>query len=331
MRMRGLVAVVVLSLLPAAAGAHERKITFTLDFIALGRHAPWYVPIAKGYYKQEGLDVTVIPSKGTADAIKNVDAGVAQIGFIDVPSLVAGGGAAAAVKMVAVNYQKPPYCVFSLNPGANVTSPKDMVGLEFGSSTASFMPRIAMAFMKMHGLDSSTLRVVNIDGASRVPMLAARKVQSIDQFVMSEPGIRRAVKDGEAKCMLFGDHGLDIYSNGIGVREDFLQQNPEVVRGFIRAALRGWKDALANPEEAAKLQVQYVKALDPALIVDELKILRRLAITPETEKQGLGTMNREKMQRSVDFMNNNVDIQGRKLTLDDIYRPGFLPTPPIRP
>jgi NitT/TauT family transport system substrate-binding protein len=331
MRMRGLVAVVVLSLLPAAAGAQERKITFTLDFIALGRHAPWYVPIAKGYYKQEGLDVTVIPSKGTADAIKNVDAGVAQIGFIDVPSLVAGGGAAAAVKMVAVNYQKPPYCVFSLNPGANVTSPKDMVGLEFGSSTASFMPRIAMAFMKMHGLDSSTLRVVNIDGASRVPMLAARKVQSIDQFVMSEPGIRRAVKDGEAKCMLFGDHGLDIYSNGIGVREDFLQQNPEVVRGFIRAALRGWKDALSNPEEAAKLQVQYVKALDPALIVDELKILRRLAITPETEKQGLGTMNREKMQRSVDFMNNNVDIQGRKLTLDDIYRPGFLPTPPIRP
>jgi NitT/TauT family transport system substrate-binding protein len=331
MRMRGLVAVVVLSLLPAAGGAQERKITFTLDFIALGRHAPWYVPIAKGYYKQEGLDVTVIPSKGTADAIKNVDAGVAQIGFIDVPSLVAGGGAAAAVKMVAVNYQKPPYCVFSLNPGANVTSPKDMVGLEFGSSTASFMPRIAMAFMKMHGLDSSTLRVVNIDGASRVPMLAARKVQSIDQFVMSEPGIRRAVKDGEAKCMLFGDHGLDIYSNGIGVREDFLQQNPEVVRGFIRAALRGWKDALSNPEEAAKLQVQYVKALDPALIVDELKILRRLAITPETEKQGLGTMNREKMQRSVDFMNNNVDIQGRKLTLDDIYRPGFLPTPPIRP
>ena len=200
----------LLCLLPVVAAAQERKITFTLDFIALGRHAPWYVPITKGYYKQEGLDVTVVPSKGTADAIKAVDGGLAQIGFIDVPSLVAAGGVAAAIKIVAVNYQKPPYCVFSLNPGANVTTPKDMVGLEYGSSTASFMPRIAMAFMKMHGLDSSTLRVVNIDGAARVPMLAARKVQSIDQFVMSEPGIRRAVKDAEAKCMLFGDHGLDI-------------------------------------------------------------------------------------------------------------------------
>lgn len=331
MNAKAVVAALVASLLPLGAAAQERKITFTLDFIALGRHAAWYVPITKGYYKQEGLDVTVIPSKGTADAIRAVDTGIAQIGFIDVPSLVAGGGAAAAIKMVAVNYQKPPYCVFSLNPGANVTTPKDMVGLEFGSSTASFMPRIAMAFMKMHGLDPSTLRVVNIDGAARVPMLAARKVQSIDHFVMSEPGIRRAVKDAEPKCMLLGDHGLDIYSNGIGVREDFLQQNPEVVRGFIRAALRGWKDAMSNPEEAAKIQVQFVRALDPSLIVDELRVVRRLAVTPDTEKNGLGAMNREKMQRSVEFMNNNVEISGRKRTVDDIYRSGYLPTPPILP
>src|SRR5438067_1318414 len=109
--------IAALALSSMCAVAQERKITYTLDFIALGRHAPWYVPIAKGYYKAEGLDVTVIPSKGTADAIKNVESGVAQLGFIDVPSLVAAGGAAAAVKMVAVNYQKPPYCVFSLNPG----------------------------------------------------------------------------------------------------------------------------------------------------------------------------------------------------------------------
>jgi NitT/TauT family transport system substrate-binding protein len=326
-----LLAALIVSLLSAAAQAQERKLTFTLDFIALGRHAAWYVPIAKGYYKAEGLDVTIIPSKGTADAIKNVDGGVAHIGFIDVPSLVAAGGAGANVKMVAVNYQKPPYCVFSLNPGANVSAPKDMVGLEFGSSTGSFMPRIAQAFMKMHGLDPSTLRVVNIDGAARVPMLAARKVQSIDQFIMSEPAIRRAVKDAEPKCMLFGDYGLDIYSNGIGVREDFLQQNPEVVRGFVRAALRGWKDAMSNPEEAARIQVQFLKALDQSLVVDELKIVRRLAVTPDTEREGFGAMNRDKMARTVEFMNNNVEIQGRKLTVDDILRTGYLPNPPIKP
>jgi NitT/TauT family transport system substrate-binding protein len=185
--------------------------------------------------------------------------------------------------------------------------------------------------MKMHGLDPSTLRVVNIDGSARVPMLAARKVQAIDLFVMSEPGIRRAVKDAEPKCMLLGDHGLDIYSNSIGVREDFLKQNPEVVRGFVRAALRGWKDALANPEEAARIQVQTLKALDPQIVVEEVKIVRRLAVVPDVEKNGLGAMNRDKMKRTVDFINANVEVQGTKRTVDDIMVEGFLPKDPIRP
>jgi NitT/TauT family transport system substrate-binding protein len=321
----------VAALAPGVALAQERDVKFTLDFIALGRHAPWYVAAAKGYFKQEKLNVQIIPSKGTADAIKALEANTSEFAFIDVPSLVAGGSAGGSIRIVAVNYQRAPYCVFSLNPGANVTQPKDMVGLEFGSSSASFVPRIHMAFMKMHGLDSSTLRVVNIDAPARVPMLAARKVQAIDLFVMSEPSIRRAVKDAEAKCMLLGDHGLDIYSNSIGVRDDFLKQNPEVVRGFVRAALRGWKDALANPEEAAKLQLQTLKALDQDIVVEEVKILRRLAIVPDTERGGFGAMNREKMRRTVDFINANVEIQGAKRTVDDIMVEGFLPKDPVRP
>ena len=126
-------------------------------------------------------------------------------------------------------------------------------------------------------------------------------------------------------------HELVALLNGIGVTEEFLQKNPGVVRGFVRAALRGWKDAMSNPEEAAKIQVQFVRTLDPSLIVEELRVVRRLAVTPDTEKNGLGAMNREKMQRSVEFMNNNVEISGRKRTVDDIYRSGYLPTPPILP
>src|SRR5438046_9632749 len=69
------------------AQAQERDLKFVLDFISLGRHAPWYVALGKGYFKDEGLNVTIMPSKGTADAIRTVATGGAEIGFIDIPSL----------------------------------------------------------------------------------------------------------------------------------------------------------------------------------------------------------------------------------------------------
>src|SRR5437868_1088087 len=237
-------AVIAACLQSAAAQAQERDLKFVLDFISLGRHAPWYVALGKGYYKEEGLNVTILPAKGTADAIRSVAAGVTELGFIDIPSLVAAGSAGGAIKIVALNYQKPPYCVFSLNPGANVTEPRQMANLELGSSTGSFVPKIWAAFMEMNKVDSKTLKVVNIDPASRVPMLAAGKVQSIDLFIMSEPSIRRAVTNAKPVCLFAGDYGLDIYANSIGVTDEFLTKNPDVVKKFVRASLRGWKDAL---------------------------------------------------------------------------------------
>ena len=114
--------------LPAGAQAQERDVKFVLDFISFGRHAPWYVALGKGYFKDEGLNVTILPSKGTADAIRTVVTGGAEFGFIDIPSLVAAGSAGAPVKIVAANYQKPPYCIFSLNPGANVDERQEAGG-----------------------------------------------------------------------------------------------------------------------------------------------------------------------------------------------------------
>jgi NitT/TauT family transport system substrate-binding protein len=311
--------------------AQERDVKFTLDFISLGRHAPWYVALGKGYYREEGLNVTILPAKGTADAIRSVAAGVTELGFIDIPSLVAAGSAGAAIKIVAVNYQKPPYCVFSLNPGANITEPGQMANLELGSSTGSFVPKIWAAFMEMNKVDSRTLKVVNIDPASRVPMLAAGKVQSIDLFIMSEPSIRRAVSNAKPVCLFAGDYGLEIYANSIGVTEEFLDKNPEVVKKFVRASLRGWKDALANPEEAARIQLQYVKALDPEIIKEELAIVRRLAVTPDVEKNGFGWVALERMKSTVDFINKNLEVPGEKLSAEKIFRPGYLPETPIRP
>lgn len=337
LRRLGLSILVVLGLLPVAMGnrasaAELTDVTFSLDFIVLGRHAPWYVALAKGYYKEEGLNVKIIPGKGSAQVMQAVESGIADMGFVDVPSLVLGRAAGSTIKVVAVNYQKAPYAIFSLDPGANVTKPADLEGLTLGSSGASFVPRIHKAFMKMHGLNPDKLKVVNVAPPARIGMLVRDKVPSIDFFIMTWPGIKRAAgKNRNVRALLLGDFGLTLYSNGIGAKQEYIKKNPTVVKGFVRAALRGWKDAMDDPAEAAMLQKKYVKALKKQITIEELAILKNLAVTPDTKKHGFGWFSPAKMKASRDFMVKNTVIKGTPPKAEDLYLTGFLPATPILP
>src|ERR1700724_4066539 len=66
------------------------KLVLSLDFNPLGRHAPWYAALAEGYFRGGGLEASIIPSQGTAQTVRAVQSGLANIAFVDVPSVVVG-------------------------------------------------------------------------------------------------------------------------------------------------------------------------------------------------------------------------------------------------
>ena len=309
------------------------KLTFSLDFIPLGRHAPWYAAIAEGYYKDEGLDVSIIPSQGTAQTIQAVEAGTAQLGFTDVPSLVLARANGAKLKMVAVNYEKAPYAIFSLDPGANVTNAKQLQGLTLGSGAGSFTPKVIAGFMKQHGLDPDKLTISNIAPPARATALLSGQVPAIEFFVMSKPGLEAAAKDkGVAlRTFLLADHGLTLYSNGIVATDDYLAKNADLVKRFVHASLRGWQFALHNPEKAAQDQIKFVPSLNLKTSVAEIGVVKGLAVTPATEKNGLGWFDPGEMKASLDFMVKYVGVNGTPPAASDIYATGFLPSPPVKP
>jgi NitT/TauT family transport system substrate-binding protein len=307
-------------------------ITFSLDFIVLGRHAPLFVAIEKGFYKEEGLNVTMIPAKGTAAAIQNVESKVAQLGFIDVPSLVIARAGGSTVKVVSVIYQKSPFTIFSLDPGANVTTLKDLEGLTVGSHSGSFISNIVKALMRKNGLDPNKLEVTNIEPSARVAMLVARKVPSVDFYIMTKPGIERAAEGAKVRTLLLSDFGLDLYSNGIGATEAFLKENPDAVKKFVRATLRGYQHAFKHPAEAAALQRRTAKALQDDITVEELKIVEDLTVTPDVRKNGLGWFSPDKMKSSVEWVVENGGFPKENAPkLEDVYATGFLPERPIMP
>jgi NitT/TauT family transport system substrate-binding protein len=340
-RLNGLVltalsALTLVSALPRQAAADDKpltKITFSLDFIPLGRHAPWYAAIAEGYYKEEGLDVSIIPSQGTAQTIQAIEAGTAQIGFTDVPSLVLARANGAKVKMVAVNYEKAPYAIFSLNTGANVTQAKQLEGLTLGSGAGSFTPKVIAGFMAQHGLDPKKLTISNVTPPARATALISGQVPAIEFFVMSKPGLEAAAKakGAELRTFLLADHGLTLYSNGIVATEDYLTRNRDIVKRFVHASLRGWQFALKNPKKAVEDQIKFVPSLDLAKSVAEIEVVKGLAVTPAVEKSGLGSFDPAEMKASLDFMVKYVGVGAKPPAATDLYATGFLPASPVKP
>jgi NitT/TauT family transport system substrate-binding protein len=317
------------------AHAQDQKltdITFALDFIILGRHAPLFAALENGYYKEEGLNVKFIPTKGTAEAIQSVEGGVSQLGFIDVPSLVISRANGSTVRVVSVIYQKAPFTIFSLDPGANVTTLKGLEGLKVGTGAGSFVSNIAKAMMRKNGLDPDKLETINVEPAARVAMLASGKIPSVDFYIMSKPGIDRAVTNAKVRALLLADFGLDLYSNGIGAKESYLKENPEIVKKFVRATLRGYQFAFKNVKEAAALQRNTAKALNDEITIEELKIVEDLTVTPEVKKNGLGSFTAAKMKSSVDWMAENGGFPKEKAPKpEDVYANGFMPEKPILP
>jgi NitT/TauT family transport system substrate-binding protein len=315
-----------------AQGKPLTDVTLNLDFISLGRHAPWYVALAKGYYKEAGLNVKIVPGQGTAQALQALETNVAQFAFSDVTSLViARSHGASTAKFVAMNYQKAPYAVFSLDPGANVTTPEKLQGLEIASGAGSFTPKVIEGFMKERKLDPSTVKYVNVDGSARVGMMVSGKVPAVETYIFARPGIERSLKGPKLATLFFADHGLELYSNGLLARDAYIKSHPEIVRAFVQASLRGWKDALANPAEAARLEAEYVKGLNPDVVVAEIGILKELAVTPDVKAHGYGAIDPAMMKKSLDFVVNNIGIQGTAPAVNAIYTTEFLPKAPILP
>lgn len=336
-RLRGLllgaVAIAALPGLPVHAQAPSpalKPVTLSLDFIVLGRFAPWYVAVAKNYYRDVGLDVKIVPSQGTAQAVQALEGGIAQFAVSDLAGLVvARTQGTSTAKMIAVVYQKSPYAIYSLSSGANVTRPEQLQGLEIASGAGSATPKIIIGFMRDKGLDTSKVRFTNIDGSARVGMLLSNKVPAIETFILAKPGIERTAGAGKVTTFLLADHGLDLYSSGLLTTEAYLNGNSDIVKAFVRASMMGWRDALANPQEAAKLMTDQVKALQPEAVVSELQIVRDLAVTPDVKAKGFGTIDRNRFAAGVDFLAQNVDIAGTKPAVDAMLSLEYLPQPPV--
>src|SRR5262245_58776866 len=265
-------AAVALALAGLPANA-QTPIKFTLDWVFQGPTSPFLVALEKGYYKAEGLDVTMDPGQGSAGAVQRVATGAYQIGFADVNALIEYNAKNPGKEILCIfmAYDFPPFGVYALKK-SGIKEPKDLEGKKLGAPVFDASFRLFPAFARKNGI--AKWEHVNLTPQLREQSLVQGSVDFISgHYFSSMLDLKaRGVKFEDIVAMRYVDYGMDVYGNGIIVSPQ-MAQNDKAVQGFIRATVKGWKDVIADP----KAGLAAAKKRDP--LIDEALELERLEIS----------------------------------------------------
>src|SRR5215813_9025794 len=305
--------------------AAQTPIKFTLDWVFQGPTSPFLVALEKGYYKAEGLDVTMDPGQGSAGAVQRVATGAYQIGFADVNATIEynAKNPGKEVLCVFMAYDFAPFGVYALKK-SGIKTPKDLEGKKLGAPVFDASFRLFPAFAKKNGI--SKWEHVNLTPQLREQSLVQGSVDFISgHYFSSMLDLKaRGVAFEDIVAMRYVDFGMDVYGNGIVVSPEMLK-NETAVKGFVAATIKGWKDVIANPQ----LGIDAAKKRDP--LIDEKLELERLKIsletnilTPFVKANGMGDVDPERFARSVKLVSEAFGLPAPPAP-DKVFTNKYLP------
>ena len=293
------------------------KATLQLNWFHLADHAPIYIALKKGYYAEEGIDLTVVRGAGSADSAKKVDLGQAEFGISDAPTIVTAISKGANLKIVAVVFDKAGNNVF-FKKSANIREPKDLIGKKIAAPPADSHRVLWPAFAKVNNLDESKVTMVNVKPEGKQAIVAANEVDASFDLYTSYAIWEKVLGKGQVGNLLWADWGLPIYGHTYFVNTELIAKNPKLIERFLRATHKGWRDAYADPAAAMDAMTAAVPGLDREALLATMPQIMDLCITERSKKNGIGWIEPEIMQKTMDitFAGGKMD---RAVKLDEAY------------
>jgi NitT/TauT family transport system substrate-binding protein len=289
----------------AALGAHaETKVKFALDWRYEGPAAPFTVALDKGYFKAEGLDVTIDTGAGSRESIPRVAAGTYDIGAGDVNSLVRlrDENPSIDLKAVFMIYDAPPFAIVG-RKSKGVTDVRSLAGKKLGAPAADGAYAQWPIFKIVNNLDESSMKFENVGFPVREPMLASGAVDAVFGFSFSVYlNLKsRGVPVNDISVILMRDHGVELYGNVLMVSPKFAKAHPEAVKGFIRALVKGTRDTVADPAAATATVIKRNDVAKQEVEKERLDLaLAQNIVTPWVKANGYGGIDKARFARSID-------------------------------
>jgi len=264
-----IIALAILTLMPIACSRADEgltPVTFMLDWVPNTNHTGIFVAQAKGYFKEEGLDVKII-QPGEVRPEGAVASGAADFGISFQEIVTLSRADKIPIVSVAAVLQHNT-SGFASAAGKNVKSPADFEGLTYGSFGTPFEAPTLEVLMKCSGADFKKLKIVDIGFSDPLALIAAGQIDLAwifygwQGFQAQQQGVALNV----AMMEDYFDCIPDYYTPVVIASESTIAGKPEVVRAFMKALSRGYDFAAKNPAESAEVLLASVPELDPALV-----------------------------------------------------------------
>jgi len=295
-----------------AAGTTEkdkkdlREVNVVLDWYPNAIHTFLYTAIERGYYEEEGLDVQIRFPSNANDALSMVAAGKAEIGMYYQQDLIqAVANQKAPIRSVGAIVQSPLNIILSLKD-KNITSPKDMVGKTIGYGGTVLSESLVKCMMESVGADASDVKMVDVGFDLMSSMTTGNVDATIGCLVNHE--VPQMEEEGfELNYFPVSGYGIPNYYEEVFLTNNkLLEEEPEVVAGFLRASKKGFDDFKADPDGClAILMNNQNEANFPLTQSVEEQSCKTLLPLMETADAEFLSQTEECWQENIDWMLEN--------------------------
>jgi NitT/TauT family transport system substrate-binding protein len=318
------------------ASAHaQTKIKLVLNWKYEGPQGMFFLAQDRGYFKQEGLDVTFDQGNGSGAAVPQVANGAYDMGFGDINALIelAAKKPDEAPVGVYMIYNRPPFTVV-VKADSPIKTAADFPGRKIGGPANDGALKLFPALCATAKIDCSKVEITNMQPNLREQMLMQGQVDAAFGYVNT---IRFSAKlsgidpDKQLRFIKYDEYGMDLYSNGIIVSRKFVKEHPEAVKGFLKALNHGIKDAIADPKAAIDAVVAREPLVKPDIERAKLDATMAEEMShPEIAKIGLGDVSDERMTKAIDILVKAKELP-RTPALSEVFDRSFLPPAAERP
>ncbi len=323
-------ALALITACPAAAQAPEQTpVRFSLDGRIEGPSALFLLPLDRGYYKNESLNVTMDDATTVLEPITRVASGSYDMALIDINSYIRyqDQNPSAPVRAIFMVYNRPPFAIIG-RKSRGISDPKSIEGKRLGAPPGTSTVQQWPVFARLNDVDQTKVTLENIAIPVRIPMLAAGQLDAAlgYAFRLFIDLKDRGVPVGDIVQLQMPDYKMVLYGAAVIVNTKFATEQPEAVRKFLRATVRGFRETIRNPTTAIETVLRRDDQAKKDVEVERLRMaIRENVITPEVKANGFGAIDPARLEEAIGQIALGYTFKTRPKA-DAVFDPSFLPS-----